>query len=481
MIYLSPLSKAKKTTGIETGTEMWLEDHIGYKEYDDLVYAEWTSKDQKGLELATQIEIPFQEITLNQLLFKISDHTADSTKVRINVYKLDANRYLEKEPVWSKNHTIRNKRGEEVITVESVPLNTKNIIVGIELLELYGASDNRSLKIAMSKGIGSGYLKKTSHDSWLQLPYSAVGLSLKVLRPEEEATNKSNKTIGTTIQGKVTMSGKRVQGCEIRVKGEMIYTQTRADGSFDIPASENDVLEFRSLTTKPVNLVVKDQENVEITLEAKYDQLEEVLLKTKKEEDTEEERMYMTAFVPRDLKKSGFSVMHKKKEELNKTSIYVSTLIRGKFPAARGSSSFNLSNNRIFVVDGVLLHGNIDDILDPNSIASITLINSVGGNVMYGSAGRNGVFYITTKNAESNWKFLKRKEKADMLLAKNNDYDNSAVTYRESTQGELYGFKTNETIAEAKARYVGTLTTNMTNIDFYIKSFKYLLNIRFHS
>ncbi|MEJ2206130.1 MAG: TonB-dependent receptor plug domain-containing protein, partial [Gemmatimonadota bacterium] len=65
----------------------------------------------------------------------------------------------------------------------------------------------------------------------------------------------------------------------------------------------------------------------------------------------------------------------------------------------RGTSSFQAGQDPLFVVDGVLmpsadaaLHG-----IDPNSIASITVLKDAGETAIYGSRGANGVIVIKTK------------------------------------------------------------------------------------
>ncbi|MDY8136815.1 hypothetical protein [Aquimarina sp. 2201CG5-10] len=478
VLYLSPLPQNDLNQKGKMVNETLVEESIGFHQYDSLTYAVLSGNEQKGMELATLIKIPYEKVIIKELKFKILKHQAKSTKIRVNIYDVTENLSPGKKIIKSLYHTIEKNSGEEVIQFKNNVINAKNIIIGLELIQIDDASDDPYLQIAMAKDIGSSFIKSTSQDNWQELPYSALGLSLRISTPRFDITEDKMQRKEHKIKGVVSMSGKPVQGCEVRIKGELLYTQTREDGSFDISATKNDVLEFRSLTTKPIDLAIKDQNNLRITLEPKYDQLEEVLLKTKKEENKEEERMYMTIFGPKDPSKSGFRVVHKTKEELNKTAINFSDLIAGRFPGSRGSSSIVLSNSRTIVVDGVVIDQRInpDDLLNPNMIASVTVVNSVGGNVAYGSAGRNGVIYITTKNAEQNWKFLKRKEKAKNLFAKNNDYDNSAVIYRDGTTDKEYGFKNTETIQEAKARYVGTSVANMTNIDFYITAFKYFLN-----
>lgn len=65
----------------------------------------------------------------------------------------------------------------------------------------------------------------------------------------------------------------------------------------------------------------------------------------------------------------------------------------------RGTGSFRGGQDPLFVVDGVLmpsadaaLHG-----INPNTIASITVLKDAGETAIYGSRGANGVIVIKTK------------------------------------------------------------------------------------
>ncbi len=83
----------------------------------------------------------------------------------------------------------------------------------------------------------------------------------------------------------------------------------------------------------------------------------------------------------------------------------------------RGYQSFSQNNQPLFIVDGVpfstdtnasgdFVDGNngssrfLD--LDPNTIASVSVLKGLSAATLYGEAGKNGVILITTKNGSSN-------------------------------------------------------------------------------
>lgn len=65
----------------------------------------------------------------------------------------------------------------------------------------------------------------------------------------------------------------------------------------------------------------------------------------------------------------------------------------------RGFGSINASQKPLYVVDGVPYDGNVSAI-NPNDIASMTILKDASAGALYGSRGANGVVMITTKKGE---------------------------------------------------------------------------------
>jgi len=78
----------------------------------------------------------------------------------------------------------------------------------------------------------------------------------------------------------------------------------------------------------------------------------------------------------------------------------------------RGYNSVNGSNQPLFIVDGIPISNDTNNVgsfvngnsgssrsfdLDPNSIASVSVLKRFAAATVYGSAGKNGVILITTK------------------------------------------------------------------------------------
>jgi TonB-linked SusC/RagA family outer membrane protein len=74
----------------------------------------------------------------------------------------------------------------------------------------------------------------------------------------------------------------------------------------------------------------------------------------------------------------------------------------------RGASSLSVSNNPLYVIDGVILNA-VDlqngstpiDYINPNDIVSVEVLKDASSTAIYGSRGANGVILITTKKGKS--------------------------------------------------------------------------------
>ena len=65
----------------------------------------------------------------------------------------------------------------------------------------------------------------------------------------------------------------------------------------------------------------------------------------------------------------------------------------------RGTRSISGSNAPLYVVDGIILMGNVNDI-NPDDVASVEILKDASAAAIYGSSGANGVVLITTKSGK---------------------------------------------------------------------------------
>lgn len=191
-----------------------------------------------------------------------------------------------------------------------------------------------------------------------------------------------------------------VIGATIAKKGGQALTATDIDGKFSVKGlKSSDVLVVTYIGMKTQE--VKAKQKLSIVLE---------------DENTELDEVMVVAFGKQ--KRSAFtgSAGIVDSKELSKKQVTNAlSAIKGEIagvqmtdnsgdPASeptiriRGFSSINAGNDPLIILDGAPYDGGINNI-NPNDIASVTVLKDAASNALYGARGANGVIMITTKSA----------------------------------------------------------------------------------
>lgn len=228
-----------------------------------------------------------------------------------------------------------------------------------------------------------------------------------------------------TITGTVTdVGGEPLIGASVLVRGTTTGTVTDVDGSYSITVSEEHnilVFSYTGYATQEITLTASNV--VDVTLQEGLS-LEEIVVTAQG--------------IQKEKRALGYSVSTVDGSELEqKPESDVTRLLKGKVAGVnitstsgvsgsgtniiiRGYSSLTGSNQPLFVVDGVPFNtstnndNNVGDFieggqatssrfldLDPNNIASISVLKGLSATVTYGEQGRNGVILVTTKNGKA--------------------------------------------------------------------------------
>ncbi|MBL0685131.1 SusC/RagA family TonB-linked outer membrane protein [Aquimarina mytili] len=232
-----------------------------------------------------------------------------------------------------------------------------------------------------------------------------------------------------TITGKITDDdGSPLPGVNIIIKGTSSGTQSDFDGNYSIEASEGSILTYSFLGFTNKETVVGPSNTINIQLSAATSELEEVIVTAQGIKREKQALGYAVAEVKDDQleqraegdigrvlfgKASGVNITQQNGLSGSGTNIVI-----------RGLSSFSGSNQPLFIVDGVpfssdtnsqgsndgnsqndFIDGNSGSSrfldLDPNSIESVNVLKGLAAATLYGTAGRNGVILITTKNGSA--------------------------------------------------------------------------------
>ncbi len=214
-----------------------------------------------------------------------------------------------------------------------------------------------------------------------------------------------------TVTGRVTdANGVPVPGASIQVKGTSVGVVTKDDGTFAISVPANG----RTLTVSAVGqatqeLTIGSQNTINVTLQAGNQQsMQEVVV------------VGYTATTRQAF--TGTAKVVSGEELSNKNVSNVSQALAGEVSGVRvinpsgqpgtsatirirGIGSVNGNRDPLYVVDGVPYTGFISSI-NPNDIASMTVLKDAAATSIYGSRGANGVIVITTRNGRGRSSFI---------------------------------------------------------------------------
>ena len=258
------------------------------------------------------------------------------------------------------------------------------------------------------------------------------------------------------VSGKVTSSedGTPVIGASIKVAGTNTGTVTDIDGNFSLNAPAGAKLEITYIGMNPKS--VKAGKNMKVILDPDDKALDEVIVVA-----------YGTA------KKSAFtgSAAVLKSDEIGKVadSNPVQALT-GKVSGVqinaatgqpgvadfkiriRGISSINAGSSPLIIVDGAPFDGDMNT-LNPQDIASMTVLKDAASAALYGARGANGVVIITTKNGKEGSASITVDAKwgSNSRATRDYDYVKSPSKYYETWYKGLYNYAMSNGLSEDQA------------------------------
>jgi tetratricopeptide (TPR) repeat protein len=158
----------------EKRSQIW----AGNASISSTIMGYWKDKEALGGEITTRIKIKNKSTKLLDLKFNIIENTTDSIKVRVNVY--DYKKNYPRLNILNTNifHIIKTKKGQESINLQ--PYNivvNDDVVIGLELVEVYGNDINFAISASNSRGIS--FLRLISQDTWRR--FSNIGMNFTVL------------------------------------------------------------------------------------------------------------------------------------------------------------------------------------------------------------------------------------------------------------------------------------------------------------
>lgn len=240
----------------------------------------------------------------------------------------------------------------------------------------------------------------------LAIVFNKADVTYKVLENNLVVISPVTYVQQLVITGTVNDSkGEPIPGVNILVKGTSIGSITDMDGKYSITVpTEDAILQFSYIGYLPEEREVKGLQVIDMIMVEDIKNLEEVVV------------IGYGISKKRDLTGAVTSVKTERIE--NEKPQAVQDLLRGNIAGlsvgfstlAKGGGDFEVrgrnnvrstsSNTPLFVLDGVIYQGAMEDI-NPNDIQSIDVLKDASSSAVYGAKAANGVILITTKKGKS--------------------------------------------------------------------------------
>ncbi len=228
------------------------------------------------------------------------------------------------------------------------------------------------------------------------------------------------------VSGVVTSSdGQPLAGVSVLIVGTQAGTTTDFDGKYIIEAKSGDVLVFSFIGMVEQKVTIESSTTgkvvMDIVMQASEEMLDEVVVTALGIQKKEKALGYAVTNVGGDLIAQQNVVTPTQALQGRVAGVSVGASDGGMFSnkkiQIRGVSTLNSNNNQpIFVVDGVILenevsntsywaqnsndYGNILKNINPDNIASISVLKGAAATALYGSRGMNGVVLVKTKSGK---------------------------------------------------------------------------------
>ena len=215
------------------------------------------------------------------------------------------------------------------------------------------------------------------------------------------------------ISGKVKdNTDSPLPGVSVVIKGTKTASVTDFDGNYTIKANKGDTLIFSFMGMENVEVVVGNAATIDVVLKPGSDELEEVVV--------------TSMGITKDRKKLGYAVQKVSSRAIEGASqnnfmdalngqvsgVQITSAGgqagSGTSVIIRGMTSINRTNQPLYVVDGMPLNNDKSDYggsigtnraadLNPDEIASVTVLKGGAATALYGIRAANGAVIITTK------------------------------------------------------------------------------------
>lgn len=205
-----------------------------------------------------------------------------------------------------------------------------------------------------------------------------------------------------TVRGKVLdSSGETLPGAAIIVEGSTRGVTTDMDGTFSIEVENKDKLVVSFLGMESQTIPVGNQTEILINLKEKTDMLEEVTVVAFAKQKKESLVASITTVKPAELKVPSSNLTTALAGRMSGLISYQRSGEPGLDNAEffiRGVTTFGYKKDPLILIDNNESSSTELSRLQPDDIASFSIMKDATATALYGSRGANGVILVTTKS-----------------------------------------------------------------------------------
>lgn len=205
------------------------------------------------------------------------------------------------------------------------------------------------------------------------------------------------------VQGSVKdKAGGMLQNVSVYVKGTQNGTLTNEKGEFSLNANLYDSLEISSVGYKTQYVFIADSRPLNIVLEGEDGSMNEVAVVAFSKQKKASMVASITSIKPSELRMPSSNLTNSLAGRLAGMVAYQRSGEPGQDNASffiRGITSFGASAKKdpLILIDGIELSPNDLARLNPDDIASFSIMKDAMATALYGARGANGVILVTTK------------------------------------------------------------------------------------
>ena len=202
----------------------------------------------------------------------------------------------------------------------------------------------------------------------------------------------------------VDEGGNPLPGVTVLIEGTNKGTSTTFEGTYAIKAdNEGQNIQFSYIGFETQSILINDQKTIDIILIESLESLEEVQVVAFQKQKKNSVIGSINTINPSELKIPTSNITNAMAGKLAGMISYQRSGEPGADNAEffiRGVTSFGYANNPLILIDGLEVTTNDLARIEPDNIASFSIMKDATATSLYGARGANGVILVTTKEGK---------------------------------------------------------------------------------